>query len=188
MLHTTLNLLKENYACRDGYRTLCKSLPKDFDKDKKIELSYILGVCGFEDAIWSLRATTENSLQLMRELALWNAEQVLPIYEGEYPNDSRVRNCIAVTKQYSRGEASKSELESAAADVLAAAAYAVASATYAATTTAYAAAAYVAVLAAPTVVTAIASAAYAATTAEEVAAADFRGNQKAKFLEMLEAR
>jgi len=39
------------------------------------------------------------------------AESVLYIYEQEYPNDNRVRNCIEGSRRYCRGEISKDELE-----------------------------------------------------------------------------
>ena len=41
------------------------------------------------------------------------AELVLPIYEKRYPNDDRVRNCIAVTRQWASGEASIDDVRTA---------------------------------------------------------------------------
>ena len=42
------------------------------------------------------------------------AELVLPIYEKQYPNDSRIRDCIETTRQWAKGEATEAELEAAA--------------------------------------------------------------------------
>ena len=41
------------------------------------------------------------------------AELVLPIYEKQYPNDSRIRDCIETTRQWAKGEATEAELEAA---------------------------------------------------------------------------
>lgn len=113
MLYTTLNKLKEKGACADGYRMLIKSLGSDFDKDKEISIAHIIESNGIQDAIWSLRATTIDSKQLIQHFALWCAEQVLEIYEKYHPEDKRVRNCIETTKKYIKGEASLSELREA---------------------------------------------------------------------------
>ena len=98
--------------------------------------------------------------RLIREVAAWNertarlfacdcADHVLPIYEKAYPNDTRVRDCIAVVRRYADGAATESELATAAAHAYAAAyaaahatdaaAYATDAAAYAAATNAYAA-------------------------------------------------
>ena len=42
------------------------------------------------------------------------AELVLPIYEKQYPNDSRIRDCIETTRQWAKGEATEAEREAAA--------------------------------------------------------------------------
>ena len=41
------------------------------------------------------------------------AELVLPIYEKQYPNDSRIRDCIETTRQWAKGEATEAEREAA---------------------------------------------------------------------------
>ena len=38
------------------------------------------------------------------------AELALPIYEKEYPNDSRVRDCIETTRRWAKGKATEAAL------------------------------------------------------------------------------
>lgn len=42
------------------------------------------------------------------------AELVLPIYVKQYPNDSRIRDCIETTRQWAKGEATAAERKAAA--------------------------------------------------------------------------
>jgi hypothetical protein len=49
----------------------------------------------------------------LRAFALINAESVLPIFEKKCPNDSRVRDCIEVGWKFTRGLATRDELEAA---------------------------------------------------------------------------
>ena len=97
------------------------------------------------------------------ELALQCAEQVLLLFEKRYPNNGSVRNCIAVTRAYVNGSATKEQLIHArsAADAAAYDAYA-----------AYAYAAAAAARAAAAAADAAADAAYAAAADAARAAAD----------------
>ena len=49
----------------------------------------------------------------LRLFACWCVEEVLPIYEKEYPNDNRPRSAIEVAKRYANGKATKDELYAA---------------------------------------------------------------------------
>ena len=123
---------------------------------------------------------------------MWCAEQVLDIYEKEYPDDRRVRECLEGIRKYQRGEISKEDLailiradadaadNAADAAVYAAADAAADAAVYAADAAVYAADA----AAADAYVYAAAYAADAAVYADD-AAYDIRSKQKAKFIEML---
>lgn len=65
--------------------------------------------------------------KLLVKTACKCAELALPIYEAKYPNDMRVRNCIAVTLKWVAGKASLGDVATArraAADAAAYAAYA----------------------------------------------------------------
>ena len=181
MIFTTLELCKENKACSSGYKTLIKSLPKGHSKTEPIALTHIIESNGLQDAIWALRATTEPCRDFITSYALWCAEQVLDIYEKEYPNDKRVRECLEGIRKYQAGKISKKDLL-----ILRNAAYDA----YDADTAAYAA--YAAYAAAGVVAYAAAdAAAYAAADAAAYAAADdtyaTRDKQKAKLIEMLGA-
>ena len=131
MIYTTLKLCKENNACASGYRKLKKSLSDNKPSDL-IPLTHIIESNGLGDAIWALRATTEPCRDFITEFAVWCAEQVLDIYEKEYPNDKRARNCLEGIRKYQKGEITKEDLKilriaaDAVADAAASAAAAVA--------------------------------------------------------------
>lgn len=116
MIHTTLNLLKEKDACQDGYQTLIDHLGLDFNKDEPIALTTILESNNLDDTLWVLdtAALEEEESKLLRfAFGTWCARQVLHLYENEYPNDNRVRNCIEVTERFAKGDATQEELNAA---------------------------------------------------------------------------
>ena len=154
MLHTTFNLLRlagacgQEVGCGQGYDKLATHLggTKAYGKDTRIPLTVILESNGLNDTLWCLRAVLPGEkAQRDREarlLACDYAEHVLPLYEIAYPQDSRIRDCIAVSRRYAVGEATKEELKAAwAAAVAARAAWAAARAAWAAGAAARAAAA-----------------------------------------------
>jgi len=104
MLHTTLQLCKDNDACRDGYKTLKKSLPKGHKKTDLIPLAHIIKSNGLDDALWALRATVESSDYLARKFAIWCARECLQYWEKEYPDDDRVKNAIDTAERFNNGE------------------------------------------------------------------------------------
>jgi hypothetical protein len=123
-LTTTLNLCKQNNACRTGYDTLVAFLGPDYGMDKPINLVTILESNGIKDTIWALRATKQDSKYISRMFAADCAESVLHYYEDKYPNDNRVRKCIQAARDYAEGKISLKELRvarRAAADAAAAA-------------------------------------------------------------------
>ena len=83
-----------------------------------------------------LGVTTEQNLRLF---ACDVAEDVLPLFENEYPNDTRPREAIEVSRRYANGEATKKELD-AARDAARDAAWAARAAAWAARDAAWAAA------------------------------------------------
>ena len=140
MLHTTFSRLFGAGACTIGYRRLARSLGgiRVYGKDAPIPLSHIVESNGLQDALWCLRAVVPGeeaeALRVSRLLALECAERVLPVYERQYPNDPRVRDCLAITHRFLTGDATKEELRLArrASDASYAAADAYADAAYAA--------------------------------------------------------
>ena len=99
MLFTTFKKLHENQACTEGYQKLARSLGgvNKYGEDMPIPLDKILESNGLQDTIWSLRATTESSENLLIEFACRCAEHVLHFYEDKYPDDKRPRRAIETT-------------------------------------------------------------------------------------------
>ena len=189
MIYTTLELCKEKSACASGYKMLKKSLGQDHKDTDLIPLTHVIKSNGLQDAIWSLRATTEPCRDFITNYVLWCAEQVLDIYEKKYPDDKRIREYLEGVKKYQLDEISKDDLiilRHAAAnatytDYTAAAAYAYVD--YAADAYAYADyAAYVAYAANVADAAKAAAYAYADADADD---ADMREAQKSKLIEML---
>ena len=110
MLYTTINKLKEERACESGFKKILKFVGPNFDRDKNIPLSDIIKSNDIDDAIWALRATIECSKKVYQQIALFCAEYSLGIYEKQYPDDSRVRDCIEATKKYINNEIELDEL------------------------------------------------------------------------------
>ena len=116
-LTTTFKELHEWSACRPSYRKLAKGLGgiRTYGRTTPIKLSQILDICGIDDCFWVLeRATLDKSYA--RELELFRcdcAERVLPIFEDEYPGDSRPRAAIETARRFADGEATTMELAAA---------------------------------------------------------------------------
>ena len=116
MLYTTFRLAKDANACIDSYRKMGRELGIiKYGKDTPIPLTKVLEVCRLNDALWTLRCATDQPAadKLARIFACDCAWRVLPLYEKQYPNDKRIRDCIETTRRFLIGEASKEELESA---------------------------------------------------------------------------
>lgn len=99
---TTLDRIKDNHPCGDGWRKLIRSLNKTKADDASVSIRHIIESNGIADAIWALRAVDGHDREIRLYVA-WCAEQVLPIYEKEYPNDNRPRLSIQAAKDYANG-------------------------------------------------------------------------------------
>lgn len=66
-----------------------------------------------EDKLWATLHSELIPEQDLHELACRFAEDVLPIYEREYPDDHRPRRAIETKRKWLKGEATDEELESA---------------------------------------------------------------------------
>ncbi len=115
MLYTTFRLAKEAGACTEKYKLVAESLGgvTKYGKNTPVPLTKIIEICGLEDALWTLRCTTENSDKLARIFACDCAWRVLPLYESKYPDDKRVRTCIETARKFALGEATKEETAAA---------------------------------------------------------------------------
>ena len=120
-LTTTLTRIRANAPCVRGWQKLNQYLGKDFDPDTEINLLTILESNGAADMLWALRTTLQDSKRIATQLAIAFAEEVLPIFEKQYPNDRRPRLAIQAAKDYLEGKIGLEKLKkakSAAADAL----------------------------------------------------------------------
>ena len=113
MLYITFRLAKEAGACAESYKQFARHVGgiTKFGKDTPLPLTDVVEVCGFEDALWALRRTTEPCDRLARLFACDCAEHVLPIFEQKNPGDKRPRKAIEVSRRYANGEATREELD-----------------------------------------------------------------------------
>ena len=185
-LTTTFNKLRASNACKKGYKKLAKALGgvRKYGADTEINLLTILDANGFDDAMWSLHATLEDSDSIKRLIACDFAESVLHIFESKRPDDDRPRKAIESARGFVAGTVSKVVMQEARAAAYAAA-YASDAAAYASDASAYAAAyaadAYAAYASAYTA-DAASDAAYAAYAASDAATREKARSDKKKQL------
>ena len=104
-LTTTLELLRQQSACADGYRKLVKSLGVKWPATKKINLLMVLRSNGVDDMLWCLRAAQQDCSKVRVALAASFAKSVLKYYTKAYPTDTRVADCIKTCFLFSEGRA-----------------------------------------------------------------------------------
>lgn len=92
---TTLAVIRAAFPCEDGWKRLLTSLGKTAADDDPLHLLTVLDSNGLDDTLWVLD-NTKCSPRLARHIAAWCAEQVLPIFEAEYPDDPRPRAAFAI--------------------------------------------------------------------------------------------
>jgi hypothetical protein len=126
MLYTTLTKIHAHGPCKDGWRTLLKTLGKIEPDDARLSLLMIKESNGPEDALWCLRAV-DNVGFFARRFALDCARTL----EHLSP-DPRVKACNDTVERFLQGRATKEELDAARA-----AAFAARAAAYVAQATAY---------------------------------------------------
>lgn len=94
---TTLKAIRAALPCHDGWTKLLATLGKTKADDEPLPLLTVLDSNGLDDALWVL-SNTECAPRLARHFQAWCAAQVLHIFEAEYPNDTRVRDQIAMLR------------------------------------------------------------------------------------------
>ena len=100
----TLQQIKENGPCSDGWKLLLKSIP-GYTMSTTVSIEYILGTNGVKGAYWALRCLPyENYCGLLADVA----DSV-----SYLTDDDRVHNCISVIRAYSKGEAIRRHLTAA---------------------------------------------------------------------------
>jgi len=104
-------MLKKARACADGYQKLLKHLGGvSFDHDAPINILTILESNGVGDALWCLRATSQDCSVVARLIAADFAESVLHIFEKENSSDDRPRKTVEAVRAFALGEVSSDEM------------------------------------------------------------------------------
>jgi hypothetical protein len=109
---TTLNEIRANSPCLDGWEKLLKHLGKTKADDEPLHLLTILESNGFDDATRCMRAASLD--RLSRHFQAWCAEQVLHFFEAQRPNDARVRDQIAMLRNDDASPAERAAARAAA--------------------------------------------------------------------------
>ena len=110
--HTTLNEIRAAGPCLDGWTKLLKHLGKTQADDEPLDLLTILDSNGFDDALWCLRVPSLE--RLSRHYQAWCAEQVLHLFEADHPDDTRVRDQIAMLRRDDATDAERAAASDAA--------------------------------------------------------------------------
>ena len=170
MLTTTLNAIRDQDPCVDGWQELLAYLGKTGPDDEPLTFATILDSNGVDNALWALRCVTGHD-RAIRHYAVWCARQVQHLMM-----DPRSVEALDVADRYADGLATDEELSAAWAALAAAEAAALAAAQAAAEAASLAAAQAAAQAAAEDAAWAAAQAAAwaAGDTARDAQAAEFR--------------
>jgi hypothetical protein len=122
-METTLKEIVHYHPCYGGISKLMNNLGiqcseynwnriyhnlEDCDKNKKIDLKFILESNGIKDTYWVLKTQDKKNVMLILADVV---ESVLHIYEEKYPNDFRVRDCINGIRDFCNDKITGEDLE-----------------------------------------------------------------------------
>ena len=96
-LTTTLTAIRAAHPCEEGWAKLLGHLGKNRADDEPLPLTVILDSNGLDDTLWVLDKTT-GLRRICVLFAADCAEQVLPLFERDRPDDSRPRRAIEVAR------------------------------------------------------------------------------------------
>jgi hypothetical protein len=118
MLVTSLYALRhpklgKDKACTERYAVLRDALGSGYGDKTKIPFTLILEICGLSDTLWAIDNMIDGGDKIIRLFACDCAEHVLHFFEGKYPNDKRVRDCIYTARRFAAGTATIEELNAA---------------------------------------------------------------------------
>ena len=119
---TTLAHIRAAKPCEEGWRKLLGSLGKTGADDEALALLTVLDSNGLDDALWVLSYAMPDD-RLARHFQAWCAEQVLHLFEAERPDDTRVRDQIAMLRNDEADAAARAAARDAAWDAARAAAW-----------------------------------------------------------------
>ena len=94
---TTLSRIRYAQPCKESWAKLLKHLGKTKADDEPLSLLTVLDSNGLDDALWVICYAMPDD-RLARHFQAWCAEQVLHIFEAKHPNDTRVRDQIAMLR------------------------------------------------------------------------------------------
>jgi len=104
MITTTLNAIREEGPCADGWTKLLKNLGKTQADNEPLPFVTILDSNGLDDALWCLRAAPEHN-KIWRLFAVWCARQVQHLL-----TDPRSLAALDAAERYAHGLATDEEL------------------------------------------------------------------------------
>ena len=110
-LTTTFKRLRKAGACEHRYKFLRQAL-KGVEDTEPINLLTILETNGLDDALWALRATTENSDKVARLMAADFAEEVLPLWR-KYSQNKDPELAIQAARDFANGLITHEEMAAA---------------------------------------------------------------------------
>src|SRR6185312_8512156 len=102
LLTTTLQMLKNANACKDGYSSVVKGVGKDYPLDKPINLLSILESNCVNHFFWAFRCTTQDNKIPLRLILHDIVKLVEPIYLKQFP-DSKVFKQVLKALSTGRG-------------------------------------------------------------------------------------
>jgi len=110
---TTLSRIRAGSPCQDGWAKLLAYIGKTKADDEELSLLTVLESNGLDDALWVLSCAMPDD-RLARHFQAWCAEQVLPIFEADCPDDGRIANQIAMLRNDSATEGERAAASDAA--------------------------------------------------------------------------
>ena len=110
---TTLAAIRAASPCEEGWRKLLGTLGKTSADDEPLDLLTVLDSNGLDDALWVLSYAMPDD-RLARHFHAWCAEHVLHLFEAERPNDTRVRDQIAMLRNDEADDAARDAARAAA--------------------------------------------------------------------------
>jgi hypothetical protein len=106
-MKTTLNKIREQHPCHDGWEKLLKHLGKTKADDESLSLITVLESNGLDDALWCLRAVDGCDREI-RLFAVACARDVQHLMR-----DERSINALDVAERYADGKATEDDLRAA---------------------------------------------------------------------------
>lgn len=106
----TLKEMRKHQPCKSGWKTLYKTLGgiKKCGENTPITVEQLIASNGYEDTLWCLRTTPEDTHNLWRHFAVDCAQMVEHLME-----DERSKDAIVVARKFANGNATEEELAAA---------------------------------------------------------------------------